>query len=157
MNSLWHDFRLALRSLRKSPAFALTAIVTIALGIGASTAIFSVVNAVLLRPLPYSDQGRLVTIWGDLTARNVTDFPMPPGDLYDLRQQGTLFEQTAAIVTFRQSLRNDEGQSELVPAAAVTTNFFRTLGTRVVQGRDFEESDGTPQPAPPQGPPGQPP
>ena len=156
MHTLWNDFRLALRSLRKSPAFALTAVITIALGIGASTAIFSVVNAVLLRPLPYSDQGRLVTIWGDLTARNVTDFPMPPGDLYDLRQQGTLFEQTAAIVTFRQSLRNDDGESELVPAAGVTTNFFATLGARVVQGRDFQESDGTPQPQPPQAPAGQP-
>jgi putative ABC transport system permease protein len=155
MITLWNDFRFALRSLRKSPAFALTAVATIALGIGASTAIFSVVNAVLLRPLPYSDQARLVSIWGDLTARNVVDFPMPPGDLYDLRQQGTLFEQTAAIVTFRQSLRNEEGESELVPAAGVTTNFFQTLGARIVQGRDFQESDGTPQPQPPQAPQGQ--
>jgi predicted permease len=156
MNTFWNDFRFALRSLRKSPAFALTAIVTIALGIGASTAIFSVVNAVLLRPLPYSDQARLVTIWGDLTARNVTDFPMPPGDLYDLRQQGTLFEQTGAIVTFRGSVRGDDGESELVPAAGVTTNFFRVLGAQVVMGRDFQESDGTPQPQPPQGAQGQP-
>jgi putative ABC transport system permease protein len=155
MNTLWNDFRFALRSLRKSPAFALTAVATIALGIGASTAIFSVVNAVLLRPLPYSDQARLVSIWGDLTARNVVDFPMPPGDLYDLRQQGTLFEQTAAIVTFRQPLRNDAGEAELVPAAGVTTNFFQTLGARIVQGRDFQESDGTPQPQPPQAPDGQ--
>ena len=155
MNTLWNDFRFALRSLRKSPAFALTAVATIALGIGASTAIFSVVNAVLLRPLPYSDQARLVSIWGDLTARNVVDFPMPPGDLYDLRQQGTLFEQTAAIVTFRQSLRNESGESELVPAAGVTTNFFQTLGAQIVQGRDFQESDGTPQPQPPQAPAGQ--
>ena len=155
MNTLWNDFRFAQRSLRKSPAFALTAVATIALGIGASTAIFSVVNAVLLRPLPYSDQARLVSIWGDLTARNVVDFPMPPGDLYDLRQQGTLFEQTAAIVTFRQPLRNDAGEAELVPAAGVTTNFFQTLGARIVQGRDFQESDGTPQPQPPQAPDGQ--
>ena len=155
MNTLWNDFRFALRSLRKSPGFALTAVTTIALGIGASTAIFSVVNAVLLRPLPYPDQARLVSIWGDLTARNVVDFPMPPGDLYDLRQQGTLFEQTAAIVTFRQPLRNEAGEPELVPAAGVTTNFFQTLGARIVQGRDFQESDGTPQPQPPQAPQGQ--
>jgi putative ABC transport system permease protein len=155
MKTFLQDLRSALRSLRKSPAFALTAVATIALGIGASTAIFSVVNAVLLRPLPYSDQARLVSIWGDLTARNVTDFPMPPGDLYDLRRQGTLFEETAAIVTFRQALANDDGRSELTPAAAVTPNFFRTLGARVIQGRDFQDSDGTPQPQPPQGP-GQP-
>jgi putative ABC transport system permease protein len=155
MTAIWNDLRFALRSLRKSPAFALTAIATIALGIGASTAIFSVVNAVLLRPLPYSDQARLVTIWGDLTARNVTDFPMPPGDLYDLRQQGTLFEQTAAITTGRRPLRSDDGESELIPTAGVTATFFRTLGAQVVMGRDFQESDGTPQPPPPQTPAGQ--
>jgi putative ABC transport system permease protein len=108
MTSLWNDLRLAARTLRKSPGFALTAIGTIALGIGASTAIFSVVQAVLLRPLPYQEQGRLVTIWGDLTARNVVDFPMPPGDLYDLRIQGTLFESTAAVYTFRQPLLSDD-------------------------------------------------
>jgi len=155
MKAIWNDFRFGFRSLRKSPAFALTAVATIALGIGSSTAIFSVVNAVLLRPLPYSDQAQLVTIWGDLTARNVIDFPMPPGDLYDLRQQGTLFEQTAAITTGKRPLRSDDGESELIPTAGITTNFFRTLGARVVLGRDFQESDGTPQPPPPETPEGQ--
>ncbi len=157
MTSLWNDLRLSLRTLRKSPGFALTAIATIALGIGTTTAIFSVVQAVLLRPLPYQEQGRLVTIWGDLTARNVTDFPMPPGDLYDLRIQGTLFEQTAAIVTFRQALRSDDAEPELIRSAGVTPNFFRTLGARVMHGRDFRDEDGTPQPPPPQAAAGQPP
>ena len=161
MSGFWKELTYAIRTLRKGPAFALTAIATIALGIGASTAIFSVVNAVLLRPLPYREQDRLVLIWGDLTARNVTDFPMPPGDLYDLRQQGTMFEETAAIVTGRQPLRRESGETELIRTAGVTPNFFRLLGTRVTLGRDFVDNDGTPQPAPPQGAaapaPGQPP
>ena len=153
MTSLWNDLRLAVRTLRKSPGFAVTAIGTIALGIGASTAIFSVVQAVLLRPLPYQEQGRLVTIWGDLTARNVTDFPMPPGDLYDLRLQGTLFQAAAAVVTFRQPLLSDDSEPEMIRAAAVTTNLFGTLGARVVHGRDFRDEDGTAQQPPAQGQP----
>jgi putative ABC transport system permease protein len=137
-----NQLKYAARALARTPVFTLTAILTIALGIGASTAIFSVMNAVLLRPLPYRDADRLVTIWGDLTKRNVTDFPMPPGDLYDLRQQGTLFEETAALVTFRQPLRRGEGEPELVRVGGVTPNLFHTLGIRVALGRDFVDNDG---------------
>ena len=153
MNSTLNQLRYAARALSRTPVFTLTAVLTIALGIGASTAIFSVMNAVLLRPLPYRDADRLVTIWGDLTKRNVTDFPMPPGDLYDLRIQGTLFEETAAVVTFRGDLRRGEGEPEMIRAAGVTPNMFRTLGVRVALGRDFVDDDGTPQPAPPEGAP----
>ena len=149
MTSFLNDLRFAFRSLRKSPAFALTAVATIALGIGASSAIFSVVSAVLLRPLPYPDNGRLVSIWSDLTARNVTDFPLPPGDLYDLRLQGTLFEQIAGFSTFRQPIRSETGEAEFVPVGGVTPNFFHTIGARIAQGRDFQETDGTPNPQPP--------
>ena len=88
MQSLLKDVAYAWRTLRSNPAFSLTAIITLALGIGASTAIFSVVNAVLLRPLPYGDAGRLTLIWGDMVKRDVKDFPFPPGDLPDLRQRG---------------------------------------------------------------------
>src|SRR5262249_52878667 len=70
------DLALSARSLRKTPAFTITSIITIALGIGASTAIFSVVNAVLLRPLPYANRDKLVIITNDLTRRNVKDFPL---------------------------------------------------------------------------------
>jgi hypothetical protein len=93
----WADVTTALRALIKRPAFALTAIGTLALGIGATAAIFSVVNAVLLEPLPYSDPSRLVHIWSDMRNRNVTDFPWPPADFHDLRQQATTFESVAAI------------------------------------------------------------
>src|ERR1035438_5149579 len=79
------DLAFALRTLRRSPAFALTAVVTIALGIGASTAIFSVANAVLLRPLPYRNPDRLVLACADMRKRNVKDFPFSNADYFDLR------------------------------------------------------------------------
>ena len=81
------DVAYALRTLHKKPAFAMTAIATLALGIGATAAIFSVVNAVLIAPLPYSDPRRLVHVWQDMRNRNVSDFPWPPGDFHDLREQ----------------------------------------------------------------------
>jgi putative ABC transport system permease protein len=145
---------LSLRALRSSPSFTITAIVTIALGIGASTAIFSVVNAVLLRPLPYRDPSRLVFVQGDLTARNVSDFPMAPGDLPDLRREGTHFSDIAAVFTGRQAFSTETGDPELIDIAGVTTNFLRTLGAQVVRGRDFVEADGIAPPAPPPPTPG---
>ena len=85
MESFVRDVLFAFSSLRRQPAFAITAVLTIALGIGATSAIFSVVNAVLLRPLPYNDAARLGTVWSDLRNRNVMDFPLPPGDFFDMR------------------------------------------------------------------------
>jgi hypothetical protein len=76
---------------------------------------------------------------------------MPPGDRYDLRNQGSLFEETGAVATFRQPLRRGEGEAALVQVAGVTTNSFHTLGIRVALGRDFVDNDGTPQARPPQG------
>src|SRR5215468_8854252 len=96
------DFAFAARILRKNPLFSLTAVATIALGIGATTAIFSVTNAVLLRPLPYAHPERLVLICSDMTKRNVRDFPFSTADFFDLRQQATrTFEGIAALNTFR--------------------------------------------------------
>src|ERR1700723_254738 len=94
--------RLAARAVRKSPTFALTAILTIALGVGASTAIFSVANAVLLRPLPYKNPDRLVNIMSDMRARNVRDFPISTENYIDLRNATKdQFEDTAAVFTGR--------------------------------------------------------
>jgi putative ABC transport system permease protein len=141
MHTLARDLEYAARTLLKNPAFAVLAILTIALGIGASTAIFSVVNAVLLRPLPYADPDRLVLVWADLRNRDALDFLSPPGDLYDLRQQTTAFEELAAISVGRQPLTGD-GPPEQIDVAGATVNLLRTLGVRVALGRDFIDTDG---------------
>src|SRR5229473_607260 len=147
------DLAFAGRTLRKSPIFALTAILTIALGIGASTAIFSVTNAVLLRPLPYRDPDRLVIAASDMRNRNVRDFPFSNEDFIDLRV-GTkgAFQDLAGVFTFRNVLPKEDGTPEQVRSAVVTTNFFRLVGAKIALGRDFTEADGMPQAAPP--PPG---
>ncbi|MEP6764408.1 MAG: ABC transporter permease, partial [Gemmatimonadaceae bacterium] len=141
MSALQSDLTFAFRTLRKSPGFTATAIITIALGIGASTAIFSVVNAVLLRPLPYAQPDRLALIQTDLSARKVYDFPLAPGDLPDLRSGAPLFEDIAGIANGRQALYNDAGEPEMVIVAGVTSNFFRTLGAHIARGRDFVDDD----------------
>ena len=152
MESFLRDVTFALRSLKRQPAFAVTAVLTIALGIGATTAIFSVVNAVLLRPLPYNDAQRLGTVWADLRNRNVVDFPISPGDFFDLRTVLTQFDGIAGVNTFRPTIGGDgQGDSEQVVGAGATTNLFSLLGHRIHLGRNFVEEDGTPQPQPPQG------
>ena len=144
------DFSYALRTLRKNPVFTITVVVTIALAIGASTAIFSVTNGVLLRKLPYKDPERLVLARQDLQKRNVKDFPLSNADFLDLRNGAkNNFEDFAAVNTFRFTLPGLDGTPERIRAAAVSTNFFRMMGGSIIAGRDFQDSDGTPQPAPP--------
>jgi predicted permease len=146
------DFAHAARLLRKNPVFAATAVVTIALGIGASTAIFSVTNAVLLSPLPYKNSGALVLACSDMTRRGVRDFPFSHADFIDLRN-GTKssFEDIAGVVSGRSTLPREDGSLEQAGMAIVTTNFFRLLGRKTVAGRDFTDADGIPQNALPAG------
>ena len=144
-----NDLLHAARGLRKSPAFALTSIATIALGIGASTAIFSVVNAVLLQPLPYRDADRLALIESDMHRRNVVDFPFSAPDYDDMRHGATQFEEIAGIFTGRAVVRDESGEPEQVRNGAVTANFFHVLGAHVVLGRDFIDGDTMPQPVAP--------
>ena len=141
------------RTLAKHPAFTLTAILTIALGVGASTAIFSVTNAVLLQPLPYKDPSRLVIAGMDLRKRNVHGLPLSNADYIDLRE-GTkaLFSDFAGVFTNRLVVPREDGTPEQVRLAIVTTNFFQLTGGRVQFGRDFTVQDGMPQPKPPQSP-----
>ena len=146
------DFSYAFRTLRKSPVFTITVIVTIALAIGASTAIFSVTNGVLLRKLPYKDPERLVLVRNDLQKRNVKDFPLSNVDFLDVKNGAkTNFEDMAAVQTFRFTLPALDGTPERVRMAVVSTNFFQMMGGSIVAGRDFQESDGVPQPPPPAG------
>jgi predicted permease len=155
---LLRDLAFAARALRRSPGFTLTAALTIALGIGASTAIFSVANAVLLRPLPYKDPQQLVVLYADLRARNNPGMPVSAESYADVRNGTTgAFEDMAAVTTGRQSLPGADGTPEQVRFGAVTTNFFRVMGAVIRLGRDFDESDGIAPPAPAQaaGPPAQ--
>jgi putative ABC transport system permease protein len=148
--AMLNDLSYAFRTLRKTPIFSITVIVTIALAIGASTAIFSVTNGVLLRQLPYKDPERLVLARGDLQKRNVKDFPLSNADFLDLRNGAkNNFEDFAAVNTFRATLPGSDGTPDRVRFAAVSTNFFQMMGGSIVAGRDFQESDGTPQQAPP--------
>jgi putative ABC transport system permease protein len=151
MQTFVRDLVFALRSLRQHPAFAVTAVLTLALGIGASTAIFSVVNAVLLRPLPYGDADRLVLVWGDMRARNVTDFPFSPPNFLDLKQQSTTLEDVAAVTPFGGSISVDGGTPERVQSMGVTWNTLSLLGVRMLHGRDFTNADATPFQPPQQG------
>jgi len=161
MSSFGRDVSFALRTLRKNPAFALTAIATLALGIGATTAIFSVANAVLLRPLPYDNPERLAIIWGELRTRKVADWIFAPGDLKDLMDQATLFEGIAGVRTGTAPLIVEGSPPQQIRTAFATPNIFDVLGVRVARGRNFEPEDGRPnqpvqfQPgqAPPPGPP----
>jgi len=147
-----NDFSYAFRTLRKSPIFTITVVVTIALAIGASTAIFSVTNGVLLRKLPYKDPERLVLAANDMQKRNVKDFPMSNVDFLDLRNGAkNNFEDFAAVNTGRVTLPGLDGTPERVRIAGVSTNFFQMMGASIIAGRDFQESDGAPQPAPPGG------
>ena len=139
------DLAYAWRTLRKSPVFALTAAMTLALGIGASTAIFSVTDAVLLRPLPYPDSNRLVLACSDMTRRHVRDFPFSNANFIDLRNGSKdFFEDFVAINTGRGVVPREDGTSEQVVFAGITTNFFHVVGARILVGRDFADSDGTP-------------
>jgi predicted permease len=145
-----NDLSYAFRTLRKSPIFTITVVVTMALAIGASTAIFSVTNGVLLRQLPYKDPERLVLARGDLQKRNVKDFPLSNADFLDLRNGAkNNFEDFAAVNTFRFTLPGLDGTPERIRAAAVSTNFFQMMGGAIVAGRDFQDSDATAQPVPP--------
>ena len=147
-----NEFAYAFRTLRKSPVFTITVVVTIALAIGASTAIFSVTNGVLLRKLPYKDPERLVFVRGDLQKRNVKDFPVSNVDFLDVRNGAkNNFEDFAALQTFRFTLPGLDGTPERVRFASVSTNFFQMMGGSMIAGRDFQESDGAPDPQPPAG------
>ena len=143
------DLTFAARALRRSPVFAAAAALTIGLGIAASTAIFSVASAVLLRPLPYRHSDRLVVLYADLRARNDVGMPISGENYTDIRNGTTAaFDDMAAVSTGRQIVPAADGTPEQVRSGLVTTNFFRVMGAAILLGRDFDEEDGTPPPAP---------
>src|SRR5437867_2154593 len=128
------DVRYAFRNLRRNPGFAIVVLLTLALGIGANAAIFSIVNSVLLRPLPYRDADRLMVIWGDLRRPGLNDIPVSAGEYVDYRDRSHLFEQVAAYDTVGLNLTGGGGP-ERVEGAVVTTTFFALLGASAQAGR----------------------
>lgn len=145
MDAWMKDVKYAARALRKNPGFTAVAMLTIALGIGANTAIFSVVRTVILQPLPYDDPGELVMLYGEMRTRGVTHFPHSPPDFARYRDDVEALQSTAAIFTFNSPL-NGDGEPIQVTVGNTTTNFFSTLGIEPVLGRGFLPEDGAPQP-----------
>lgn len=138
MQILWQDVRYGLRTLRGNFSFTLIAIVALALGIGANTAIFSVVNAVLLRPLPYRDAGRIVAIQ-EIT-REGKRIQVTPANFLDWRAQNTVFEHLAAILERTSNLAGTD-QAERINLAMTSANFFDVFGAQPQRGRLFLPED----------------
>ena len=147
MKNLSQDLRYAVRALRRSPAFTAVALATLALGIGANTAIFSVVNAVLLEPLPFPDSGRLVAFYQTLPARGVTTAGVSFPNYSDFASRSRSFEQLGAIRMHDYTLTGN-GEPSLVVGGTVTGNVFAMLRTRPLLGRGLAASDEAPD-APP--------
>ena len=143
MNAFWRDLNFGLRQLIKSPGFSITAICTLALGIGANTAIFSVVNAVLLRPLPYPQADRLMVLSeGDRTNPAQTPFSVSLPDYLDWRHDNTVFEAIALTHREASPMSDVPGRSpEQVTTASVTANFFKVIGLSPQLGRVFTEDE----------------
>jgi predicted permease len=137
------DARYALRLLRKSPGFSAIAILTLALGIGANSAIFSVVNAVLLRPLPFPQPDRLVRLWEASPNRNWHRNVINPWNFLDWRDNTHAFEDMAAISGFQFNLTGD-GEPVAVPGLQVSPGFFSILRIPAYLGRTFAADDGIP-------------
>ena len=142
MNALWQDLRYGVRMLVQKPGFTLIAALTLALGIGATTAIFSVVNAVVLRPLPYPNPDRLAMVWMNNKRINVAEDWHSWPNYVDYRDQNKVFESIAAFNNTSFNLIG-EGDPVRVVGAWGTANLFPTLGVNPILGRGFTVEDTT--------------
>lgn len=136
MNTFLNDLRYAARMLRSNLGFTLVAVLTLAFGIGANTAIFSVVNAVVLRPLPFPKPEQIVIIRDDLTGRQIEDVGMSVDELKDLQERSGVFEQVSAVWPVDANLTGSE-RPERIELLAVSPNYFALLGAHAQLGRVF--------------------
>jgi putative ABC transport system permease protein len=143
VETTWQDLRYSMRVLLKKPAFTAIAILTLALGIGANTAIFSVVNSLLLRPLPFSDPDRLVQIWESNVKRGRGEMPASYPDFADWRDHSATFEQAAAYSDWSFNLTGS-GEPERIRGEIVSPVFFSMLGINPILGRAFAPDEDTP-------------
>jgi len=135
------DFRYALRMLQRSPGFTAVAVLTLALGIGANTAIFSVINSVLLSPLPYHDPGGLVMVWESNSQHPNPHNTVSPPNFLDWQSRSTVFSSMAYIADVRNNLTGN-GEPEEVVVQAVSANFFSLLGVNPILGPGFTTENG---------------
>jgi putative ABC transport system permease protein len=143
LNSLWQDVRLTVRRLFRARGFSLTVMLTLALGIGANSALFSVVNSVLLRPLPFEEPSRLVVIWETRPAQDASDVTVSLGNFEDWRRSSTVFQQMAAV---QRRPYNVTGLGEPIRINAIqaTADLLSLLGIHPVLGRGFSTGEERP-------------
>ncbi len=144
MERLFQDIRYSIRMLRKSPGFTLVAVMALALGIGANTAIFSVLNTVVLRPLPFKDPERLVKIWGKYDAQGIPKNWVSEPEYYDLIEQTRSFEGIAAYTVGGGANLTGAGDPLRVSASQVNAGLFPILGVQAAVGRTFVEDEDQP-------------
>ena len=147
MNNLWTDLRYAIRVLVKNPGFALAAVLTLALGIGANTAVFTVVNAALLRGLPYRNPERLVHLWETTPRQDFSQHEASYPDFLDWREN-QVFEGVAAYAGGSGLTLTGRGAPARLPATLVSSNFFTVLGVEAMRGRAFRPEEDQPSAAP---------
>jgi putative ABC transport system permease protein len=140
MNTLLHNLRYAARMLRNRPGFTLVAIITLSLGIGANTAIFSVVNAVVLNPLPFPHPEQIVLVRDELTGRNIEDAGMSVDELKDFQERAGVFDQVSAVWSVDANLTGTD-RPERIELLAVSPNYFSLLGANAQLGRVFGPQD----------------
>jgi predicted permease len=146
METLWHDLSYGIRTLLKTPGFMIVAVLSLSIGIGANSAIFSVTNALLLRPLPYRDADRLVILWSRSPGLNVAQDWFSPGQYLDVKTESHVFDETAMTIGGSFNLTG-QGAPERVDGARVSSSIFSLLGARAVLGRLFlpeEDQKGQP-------------
>jgi putative ABC transport system permease protein len=136
------DFRFALRSLAKSPGFTTVVVLTLALGIGANTAIFSVVESVLLAPLPFHDPDRLVRVGADLGAQDAKDVPLSIPEIFDVKERSQVFSELSALAAINSNITEID-EPERVQALLTDIEYFSILGVSAQIGRIFQHEDYT--------------
>src|SRR5262245_45580752 len=145
MENLLSDLKHGCRLLLRNPGFTVVVILALALGIGANTAVFSVMNAVLLKPLPYKDPDHIVSVAGRFTGIGIPDDrnAISPPELMDIRKFATAFSDTAAVTGASFNIRVGESP-ERVSGAVVSSSFFRILGVEAAVGRTFTADEEQP-------------
>ena len=143
MGALFQDLKFGLRMLAKNPGFTAVAVLTLALGIGANTAIFSVVNAVLIRPLPYKDPGQLVLVMERLPTITPKPIPLPAPDVVEFQRDNLTFQNVAGFQSIHMELSGGE-QPQLISASRVSSTLFPLLGVPPLLGRTFSTGEDQP-------------